>query len=95
MATIFATLPIYASKWSEKSSRNFTQEEIDAVNTAIVVSSAYGLSACFFMKAGGQTYIPMASNSTLGAGEAIDLSKAKLITLEKSGENDIIRVGVY
>ena len=92
MATIFDSLPIYAGKWSEKSSRNFTQEEIDAVSTAIVVSSAYGSSVCFMMKSGGQTYIPLSSNSTASVGEVLDLSKAKLITLSKSGESDIIRV---
>ena len=94
MATIFDSLPIYAGKWSEKSSRNFTQEEIDAVDTAVVVSSAYGSSVRFMMKSGGQTYIPLSSNATAGVGEVVDLAKAKLITLSKSGESDIVRVGV-
>jgi hypothetical protein len=94
MATIFDLLPVYAGKWSEKSSRNFTQEEIAAVDTAVVVSSAYGASVCFMMKSGGQTYIPLSSKSTASVGEVLDLSKAKVITLAKSGESDIIRVEV-
>ena len=94
MATIFDSLPIYAGKWSEKSSRNFTQEEIESVSSAVVVSSSYGSSVCFFMKSGGQTYIPLSSNSTAGIGESIDLTKAKVITLSKPGESDIVRVEI-
>lgn len=92
MANIFSSLTIYAGTWSEKSSRNFTQEEIDSVISAVVVSSSYGSSVCFMMKSGGQTYIPLSSKSTASIGEAIDLSKAKVITLSKPGESDIIRV---
>ena len=45
------------------------------------------------MKSGGMTYIPLDQNSNLTTGEIINLSKAKLICLEKSGESDIYRVG--
>lgn len=92
MANIFASLQVYAGKWSVKSSRAFTAEEISAVSSAVVVPSNYGNSVCFFMKSGGQTYIPLSSDSTKGVGETIDLSVAQVITLEKSGENDIVRV---
>lgn len=92
MANIFASLQVYAGKWSVKSSRAFTAEEISAVSSAVVVPSNYGNSVCFFMKSGGQTYIPLSSDSTKGVGETIELSEAQVLTLEKSGENDIIRV---
>lgn len=46
------------------------------------------------MVGGGLTYIPLDQNSTLGSGELVDLTKAKLVTLGKSGESDIYRVSI-
>lgn len=91
---IFSTLRTYAGKWNVKSSRAFTQEEIQAVESATVVPSQYGNSICFMMVGGGQTYIPLANDATVGVGESIDLTKAKLLTLEKGGESDINRISI-
>jgi hypothetical protein len=91
---IFNALRIYAGKWSEKEVRAFAPEEIAAVDKAEVVESQYGLSVCFFMSAGGQTYIPLDQNSSAGIGTVIDLTKAKLVTLQRSGEDDIYRVRI-
>lgn len=90
---IFASLRTYAGKWAVKGEpRNFTEEEINAVREAVVVPSAYGMSVCFFMKSGGQTYIPLSTTSSKGTGEVIDLKTAKLVTLQKDGESDILRI---
>ena len=89
---IFNALRIYAGKWSEKSVRDFSSEEIAAVDKAEVVESQYGFSVCFFMKSGGQTYVPLDQNSSLGSGSIVDLTKAQLVTLERPGEQDIYRV---
>lgn len=91
---IFSNLQVYAGKWAEKSRRNFSAEEINAVDDNVVVSSNYGLSVCFFMKSGGQTFIPLSNDATVGLGESVDLQKASLITLGKQGESDIIRVSI-
>lgn len=91
---IFASLTLYAGKWSVKSTRAFSTEEINAVSKAEVVPSQYGNSVCFFMKSGGQTYIPLSQDATAGVGDFIDMSKAELITLEKQGELDIVRVKI-
>lgn len=85
---------VYAGKWEVKESRAFTPEEISAVIQAVVVPSQYGNSVQFTMVGGGLTYIPLDQNSTLGSGEIVDLTKAKLVTLGKSGENDIYRVSI-
>ena len=85
---------VYAGKWEVKSVRGFTEEEIKAVVQAVVVPSQYGNSVQFTMAGGGLTFIPLDQNSTLGAGEIVDLTKAKLTTLEKSGEADIYRVTI-
>ena len=82
----------YAGKWSVKSERAFNAEEINTIKQAVVVPSNYGNSVMFTMKAGGQTYIACSSDATSTVGETIDLSKATLLTLEKEGEDDILRI---
>ena len=91
---IFESLQVYAGKWSVKSSRAFAPEEISSVKQAVVVPSQYGNSVMFTMIGGGQTYIPLAQDATVGVGEIIDLSKARLLTLGKDGESDILRVSI-
>jgi hypothetical protein len=91
---IFSNLRKYAGKWNVTSSRDFSKEEIDAVERAEVVDSQYGNSVCFTMRGGGQTFIPLSTNSSLGTGESVDITKAKLLTLSKEGEADILRVEV-
>ena len=89
---IFSALRVYAGKWSEKNVRTFAPEEVSAVDKAEVVESQYGLSVCFFMKTGGQSYIPLDQNSSLGIGAQVDLTKAQLVILQRPGEQDIYRV---
>lgn len=91
---IFSALRVYAGKWSEKKVEPFKAEEIALVDRAEVVESQYGLSVCFFMKAGGQSYIPLDQNSSAAIGDTIDLTKAQVVTLCKQGENDIFRVRI-
>ena len=91
---IFSALKVYAGKWQKKAERAFEKEEIDAVARATVVDSQYGNSVCFFMKGGGQTFIPLSSNSSLAVGDDVDLSKASLLTLERAGDADIYRVEI-
>ena len=58
--SIFSSLSkIYASKWAEKSCRDFTAAEVAEVTRAVVTSSDYGNSVCFYLKSGGQGYIPL------------------------------------
>lgn len=91
---IFNSLRNYAGKWSVKESRNFSEEEVNSVSEAYVVDSQYGNSVCFVMVGGGQTYIPLSTNSSLGLGDSVDISKAKLLTLSRAGEADIQRVEI-
>ena len=91
---IFNILRVYITKWSVKETRNFTAEEISQVSQAVVVQSQYGNSVKFTMVGGRLTYIPLDQNSNCAVGEVIDLTKAKLTTLEKSGEADIYRVTI-
>ena len=92
MANIFSSLRVYAGKWNLKESRAFSPEEVAAVASAVVVASQYGNSVCFTMVGGGQTFVPLSQNSAKAVGDSIDLTSAKILTLEKSGELDIFRV---
>ena len=91
---IFSNLRVYAGKWSVKETRDFTADEVSQVSQAVVVPSQYGNSVQFTMKSGGLTYIPLDQNSDCAVGEVIDLTKAKLTTLGKSGEADIYRMTI-
>ena len=89
---IFNALRVYAGKWNVTNSRSFSEEEIKAVKSATVVDSQFGSSVCFLMQSGGQTFIPLSTNSSLSLGDTVDLSKAKLLTLHRDGDADIYRV---
>lgn len=89
---IFDGLNVYGGSWKVTASREFNAEEIAAVKSAQVVASEYGNSVCFFMHSGGQTYIPLSNQSTLGVGDSVDLSKAKILTLHRDGSDDITRI---
>jgi hypothetical protein len=89
---IFEGLNVYGGKWNVVNSRSFAPEEAALVKNAEVVSSDYGKSVCFFMVGGGQTYIPLSNQSTLGVGDSVDLTKAKVLTLHRDGSDDITRI---
>ena len=93
---IFAGLQVYAGKWEvvAEKTRGFNDEEKALIARAEVVPSEYGNSVCFFMKAGGQTYIPLSNQSGLTPGDAVDLDKAKLLTLHRDGSADITRIDI-
>ena len=80
------------NEWRVKGIRSFNLDERLLVKRAEVVASDYGASVCFFMNAGGQTYIPLDKNSELTIGEELDINTAKLITLSQNGKKDVVRV---
>jgi len=84
----------YGGRWSVKSTRKFTEDEISEVNKAFAVSSEYGTSCCFLMKSGEMIYQPFSNDSTVTVGEEIDLNKVEIVTLRKDGENDIERIKI-
>lgn len=91
---LFTGRTVYAGKWSVKNVELMSAEDQAMVTRAEIVPSEFGMSVCFFMKTGGQTYIPVSNDCTVAVGESVDLSKAEIITLEKQGESDIERIRV-
>lgn len=90
--SVFTGKTVYGGNWNVKSSRSFDDEEKAMVKSAEVVTSEYGLSVCFNMYAGGKIYIPLSNQSALKAGDAIDMEKAKILTLQRDGNKDIERI---
>lgn len=91
---LFTGRTVYAGKWSVKGVNKMSNDDIQMVSNATIVPSEYGLSVCFFMKTGGQVYIPVSNDCNVAVGQSVDLTKAEIITLEKPGESDIERVRV-
>lgn len=89
---IFSGLQVYGGSWNVVKSRSFDAEEIALISKAEVVASEYGNSVCFHMKSGGMTYIPLSRDSSLSIGDSVDIAKAKLLTLHRDGNDDIMRV---
>ena len=82
----------YAGKWSVSKEVSLTSEEISDVKKVFIVSSDYGLSACFMFNGGSQRYVPVSNESTLVEGDEVKLESIKILTLEKEGEAPIYRL---
>lgn len=95
MENVFGSIQVYGESWQVTARRKFNDVELNAVRNTEVVPSKYGKSVCFFMKAGGTTYIPMSQQGVqLNEGESVDLTKCELLTLERTGDSPIMRVEV-
>lgn len=95
MSNFFKNIQVYAGKYSVKAEQKLDAEDIAMFSGAKVVTSEYGKSVCFFLKSGGQQYIPL---STMGLqkepGESVDLEKVSLQVLERQGSQDILRAKI-
>ncbi len=83
----------HKEKWQIVERRPFTDEERNAVEKTIVVATEYGHSIHFFMKGGGQTFLPVSSECHVHVGQSVDLETAKIVVLSKGAET-IYRVEV-
>ncbi len=80
--------------WRCKSEIGLDAEDKAMFSNAKVVSSEYDQSVCFFLKRGGQTYVPISNLKELNVGDNVNLDTLLLQVLEKSHEQDVIRVKV-
>ena len=85
-------LTVYAQSWKEESREKLPASDIKAIDKAEVVNSEFGLSACFFLKSGGRSYIPLSRDVEAEVGDVIPLNKAQVITLSREGDDDIFRL---
>lgn len=93
MENVFGSLNVYGERWEKVGERKFNADEISAVREAKVVPSDWGLSVCFFMKAGGTTYIPVSKQGNQPTvGDVVDMNAVSLITVSRSGDGERLRV---
>ena len=91
MANFLDSLKSYGEGFHVTDDRVFNAEEIACVRRAEVVRSQYGMSCCFYMKSGGQKYIPLSRDAVASVGDEVDVTKAHLLTLS-NGEDVIARL---
>lgn len=92
MASFLDSLMTYAGKWSVKSTSKLTAEEAARIDSITVQASDFGLSACLMMHGGGRKYIPLSRDSALAEGDVVSKESVQILSLEKEGEADIIRL---
>ena len=74
----------YDNGWYFESSRFFTEEEkLEVICAQVVKGTDDKLMACFLMKLGGKSYIPMSSRSNLKEGDKIDMNSVRILTLSR------------
>lgn len=89
---IFSSIKKYAGRWAETARRNFSDEEKSFVESATIVASQYGNSVKFCFVDGTIGFIPLARDASASIGDTVDMSTALVLTLSKSGEEDIERI---
>lgn len=82
----------FNERWRVTNKRPFTKEEIKLVKEAFVVQTKAGYSVKFIFNDLSKKYIPVDESSNVSICEIIDLENAMLLTLSKSGQDDIYRV---
>lgn len=95
MSALFAGLRVYADKWNLKEVVKLDAEDKALYSSAKIVDSQFGHSVCFFLKTGGQNFIPVSNNSVeVHTGDIVNLDKVEIEILSRSGEADIYRVKI-
>lgn len=95
MSNLFSGVTIYAQKWKVKDEVALDAEDKALFSSAKVVSSDFGKSVCFFLKAGGQQYIPMSNQGEqLAVGDTVNLDAVSIQILGRPGDKDIMRAKI-
>ena len=81
-----------SNPWSVKSEEALTPKEAKSIRSAVVVEGKFGKQVCFALVSGGTQYAALSRDSELEVGEEFPVAGAKFITLERDGDNDIVRV---
>lgn len=92
MSNLFKNLKKYETSWSIVSIDTFDAEDVSMIKYAEVVKSTYGTSLKLSI-VGGSVYIPIdPRDETYSIGDSVDVSRVRIKTLHKDGEEDIQRV---
>lgn len=89
---ILSAIKIYDPGWELKSIEDVDQATLDAVKSAKVIVSQYGLSVRLDLHTGQCGFIPLDRSSRLAEGSPVDLRQMVVVTLKRSGCEDIYRL---
>lgn len=91
---ILSKLRSYNGKWNVASKTAFSTEDLAEISSNEIVPSEYGKSLKLNRVNGQVSYIPVSNTCEEKAevGKSIDLSKCFILTLSRSGDEDIYRV---
>ena len=95
---VFGGLQKYGEHWQVIESRNFNADEISSVRSNSVVKDTNFRpvkKVCFFMKGGGQYYLPLSLHGDdVPLGSSIDMKTARLLKLYREGVGNVTWVEV-
>ena len=80
-----------ASNWAVKSTEKLSKQEAASIKSATIVSAEYGNMICFLMHSGERKWGKLSRDTTLVEGDDVNIKSITVTTLEKPGEEDIIR----
>lgn len=91
---LFEKLPSYG-KWNVTNREKFSANELASVEKAEVVPSEFGLSVKINRIGGAYTFLPLSNTSKeVAVGDKVDLANCFMLTLSKSGANDIYKIEI-
>ena len=92
---ILSSLRSYRGKWNVTGRSQFDASEIESIESNEVVPSEYGNSVKLVKTNGEISYLPISNTSKdVNIGESVDLSKCFVLTLSRTGDDDIYRIEV-
>lgn len=92
---ILSSLRTYRGKWSVSDRQKFDASELESIESNEVVPSEYGNSVRLNKKNGEVAFLPISNTSKdVNIGESVDLAKCFVLTLSRTGDDDIYRIEV-
>ena len=87
-------IKIHAGKLAIVKETPLSKEDIESIEKGVVIKSRFGLSMCFYLKAGGRTYFPLTSDSKVRTGRIADINNIIVVELAKPGKDSTYRLKI-
>lgn len=92
---ILSSLRTYRGKWNVSDRQKFSESELEEIVSNEVVPSDYGNSVRLNKKNGEVAFLPISNTSKdVNIGESVELAKCFVLTLSRTGDDDIYRIEV-
>lgn len=92
---ILSSLRSYRGKWNVSDRQKFSESDLKEIESNEVVPSEFGNSVKLTKTNGEISFIPVSNTSKdVEIGESIDLTKCFVLTLSRTGDDDIYRIEI-